>query len=222
MSEVLTLIILEYIIILLVIISVIPLTKKLRETKNIVYLGVISFQIAILIYSINQINIYYFGNIQIFGEALNVSTIIWLLIVTLESLFFFYLKNLKKLYTLPIVISFFVAAGLVLIADTNPLMYYSLLSVFSIGVLLIREGYKNKNGIPFSLGLSIVIIGFGFLTNLFLIEEMIRLIFWIIGMTFFVLGSWGFFEKYVLIDKLEEQKIKNTWIARLVIEKKTL
>jgi len=222
MSEVLTLIILEYIIILLVIISVIPLTKKLRETKNIVYLGVISFQIAILIYSINQINIYYFGNIQIFGEALNVSTIIWLLIVTLESLFFFYLKNLKKLYTLPIVISFFVAAGLVLIADTNPLMYYSLLSVFSIGVLLIREGYKNKNGIPFSLGLSIVIIGFGFLTNLFLIEEMIRLIFWIIGMTFFVLGSWGFFEKYVLIDKVEEQKIKNTWIARLVIEKKNL
>lgn len=220
MSDIIILTTLEIIIIFLVIISINPIIRKLKQTKNKIYLGVILFQIAILTYSITQLYIYYYGTIQTFGAALDLTSILWLLIITLEIQFFLYLKNLKKLYTLPFIISFFIAAGLVLIADMNPLIYYSILSVFFIGFLLIREGYKNRNGIPFSLGLLIILMGMGFLLNQFLINELIRSIFWIIGMSFFFLGSWGFFDKYILIDKLEEQKIKNTWIARLVIEKR--
>jgi hypothetical protein len=54
----------------------------------------------------------------------------------------------------------------------------------------------------------------------FLLSDLLRLILSILGLIIFNLGLYGFFEKHLLLDKSEKEKIKNTWISRLVVEKK--
>jgi len=134
--------------------------------------------------------------------------------------FFFYLKGYKKYYTLPLVASFFVASALIMIDSLLPLILFSAIFGVFCSILLIKEGLTNKSGLPITMGIHILFLGFGNLFAILLNNPSFLVITANIGIIAFSMGEWDLVDKYLLVNPEEVQKIKNTWIARLVVEKR--
>ncbi len=210
MLDVIVLTILEIVVITLAALSEVPLVKKLKETRNKLFLGVILILITIQIASIFQILLYFQITLTI-GKALILSELLWLILLTIISLFLLYLKNLKKFYTLPIVVSFFIGFGLVLFDDFTAYIIYTGISGVLGSILLLLDGKKNNNGLVFSMGIALLINVLGAIIVFLFYLEIVGSIIGIVGMVVLVLGSYEIIDKYFLVDKEEEKKIKSSY-----------
>ncbi len=218
MSEIIVITVLEVIYLFLIIVAEISIINKFKETKNQLYIFVIAFLTTSQLFTIFQIfELYQLFTILI-GTALSYDRLVWIISVAILSEFYFFMRRQRKLYSLPIVIGFYTCVGLILDKNLIPLILYTLIFGGLCAILLIIEGIKYSNGLTFSMGSYILIIGIGAYIALILNMELIRSIFSIIGMIIFNLGALNILDKYILIDKEEKKKIKNAWIARLVVD----
>ena len=80
---------------------------------------------------------------------------------------------------------------------------------------MLREGSKSRNGLAFGLGLFFLIYGMSKMIQIEIISYILR----IIGGIVTTLAVIGFFEKFVFVDKEQEEKMKGAWISKLVEKK---
>jgi hypothetical protein len=151
------------------------------------------------------------------GALFNLNNIVLLLYVCLQIEFLLYLKDLKKLYTLPIVASFYIGSGLVLYETDLPLIIFALTSGIITFAVLAKEGAKNRNGLALGIAVFIIINGTikvveVLLFNLDIAGPILRLV----AISVMLLGTSGFIDKYILIDLEQEEKITNIWISKVV------
>jgi hypothetical protein len=150
-----------------------------------------------------------------FGARLSFSNIFALMIFNIQSTFILYLKNLKKLYTLPYIASFYIGFGLIVSNTLIALIFYATLIGLVIPLVLLREGSKSRNGLAFGLGLFFLIYGVSKMIQIEIISDILR----IIGGIVTTLATIGFFEKFIFLDKEQEEKMKGAWISKLVEKK---
>ena len=137
--------ILEIIFFIFIIISEIPILLKLKETRNKLYYIVILFLTVVEVYAIFQIFTYFQLFNELIGEGLTYNIILWILGIAIISEFSFYIKELKYFYTLPFIVGIFVSVGLIINNNLISLIFYTLIFGGLSALLLIWEGYKNKN-----------------------------------------------------------------------------
>ncbi|MGV9171481.1 MAG: hypothetical protein ACOC44_02545 [Promethearchaeia archaeon] len=212
------LIIVDLLILLVLFFSEIPVTKKLKKTTNPLYIALLIYIISNQIYFlVNIINLFYgsiFGiNLAAsIGESLTFNNVIFLTILTLQGLFMGFLLDKKRYFSLPFVASFYVGLFLILVDFQLVLRIYGGIIGIVSGSYLILNGKRNKRGLIFALGLYLIINEVGFQFN----HDLMQVIIMLISGLILLLGTSGYIDKYFLIDKEEERKIKSTWIARRV------
>lgn len=152
----------------------------------------------------------------VIGEKLSIMIIFTVIILFTPLEFLLYILRWRKLYSLPIVLGFFIFLNLYL---ENVILIYRIVTI-SIGALafftLIYQGIKRKNGEVISFAF-VFMYGLGY----FPITQLFRLLFHLIGLIFMLIGLSGFIDKYVLVDdqtQEKESKIKNAWIAKRVVD----
>jgi hypothetical protein len=134
--------------------------------------------------------------------------------------FLFYILGLKRFYTLPGVVIFFVIYYLVI----NPVenyMYASLPLLVINVALFMKKGIDNHNGTIFGYSLFMLVASlFG---SVYAITsgdiELIQpyyLIGFTMGFLLLSLGTYGWYERHVLYDWTKERKIKNGWAAQRI------
>ncbi|MHA1234567.1 MAG: hypothetical protein ACTSO6_03605 [Promethearchaeota archaeon] len=216
MSDLLFSLILEIVFIVFCAITILIILRTYLEIKESIYLGLIVFFVVMLFNSIFRIaNLFFIDLDLVFGARLSLSNIIALLIFNIQLRFFFYLKKLKKLYWLPLVISFYVGFGLYLNESLVFFISYAVVIGFVIPVILLREGRKTRNGLAFGLGLFFLLYGLSKLLQFPFLPEIIR----IIGIIISTLAVLEFFDKHLFQDKDEKEKIQNAWISKLTVKK---
>ena len=198
------------------VISVITMVKHWKMNSNRMLIAISIYIIAVLFRSIIDIAIYSFDlNIDInVAGGLTIGMIMGFILFTIQLEFLFYLKDLPKLYTLPLIISLYLAIGRTLVDTTMPFIIYAMIVSYGSAFYLIKDGRKSRNGLAIGMGLFFLFWGLG---STFQIEALfVALRF--TAMVALLLGTRGFYEKYVFINVEEEQKIMGTWIAKLVVK----
>ncbi len=199
----------------LIIISIIFINqiKKWLVSKNRINLLLIFYLLMVIVHSIWQsmtiIEIH--GDITI-GVNLTIFNIFYLILLLVPLEFLNYVKNWKMLYSLPIVACFFITYGLILNGNAYILSLMSMVASIFMSAILIFEGNRNKNGTSISLGLFIFLFGLEFIPSFLFPGMIIKLA----AALILLAGSFGYFEKYLFVDQKAEEKIKNTWIAKIV------
>jgi hypothetical protein len=185
--------------------------KKDKNKMNLYLIMAISF-----IFSLSILNILLFLEIDIIQGIIDIillrqiSSIIY---IGIFLVFLFYLKGFKRYYTLPLVVSFFLILALLINSDGSMVLIYTIItSVIMIGFFLF-DGIKNKNGTVFTLGFFIMFYSISFLIYPFYIAQIILKI---IAIFVLLVGVSGFINRYLLVDKKEQEKLKNIWIARMI------
>ncbi|TFF97182.1 MAG: hypothetical protein EU547_05040 [Promethearchaeota archaeon] len=201
--------------ILTVVILILSIKKYIKSRINInlfltILFGIICFTAFRVLLTTHS----FVPNQIIIGENLSVLVILTVIILFIPLEFLFYLLRWKKLYSLPIVLGFFIFLNLFL---EDVIIFYRIGTII-IGAIsfftLIYEGIKRKNG-------DIMSFAFVFMYGLayFPITQILGLTFQFIGLAFLLIGTSGLIDKYVLVDDITQQKvenIKNTWIAKRV------
>jgi len=211
-------IVLEVISLIFFAITEVLIIRNYRESKNKIYYVLIVYFAALLFISIFRLtNLFNLTLDLTFGARLSFSNIFALMIFNIQSTFILYLKNLKKLYTLPYIASFYIGFGLIVSNSLIALIFYATLIGLVIPLVLLREGSKSRNGLAFGLGLFFLIYGVSKMIgiNFEIIADILR----IIGGIVTTLATIGFFEKFVFVDKEQEEKMKGAWISKLVEKK---
>lgn len=187
------------------------------ESRNRINLFLIFYLSIVIIHSIWQtaeiLDIY--RNLT-YGANLTIFNIFYLIMLLIPLEFINFLKNWKMLYSLPITACFFIGYGLILHEDIFILSLMSMIASIFTSLILIMDGQRNKNGLPLALGVFVFLIGLEFIPG-FLFPGIIIKFFAGIILLF---GSLGYFDKYLYVDIETEEKIKNTWIAKIVDVKK--
>ncbi|MBD3195157.1 MAG: hypothetical protein GF317_08890 [Candidatus Lokiarchaeota archaeon] len=144
------------------------------------------------------------------GANLTISGFISNLLVLVALQFFFYLKNWETLYTLPIVSAFVLIASLYLILNDLINLAFAVI----VFIVILYDSIKTKNGIE--LGLSFTVL---YTISLFPANDFLLIIIYaslrLASMLFVLLGISGIIDRIIFLDEEEEDKIKNTWIARM-------
>ena len=190
--------------------------KHWKVNKNRMLMAATIYISAVLVRSIIDIAIYSFDldiDIQVAG-GLTIGMILGFILFTIQLEFMFYLKDLPKLFTLPLITSFYLAIGRVLIDSATPFIVYAMIVSYGSAYFLIQDGRKSRNGLAIGMGLFFLIWGIGQLFQI----EVVFISFRIVAMLALFLGTRGFYEKYVFVNVEEEQKIMGTWIAKLVVK----
>lgn len=213
-----TLIIIDVLILLVLSFSEIPIIKKLKRTTNPLYIALIIYLISNQLYFlVNIINIFH-GSIfgidltATIGESLTFNNVIFLIILTLQGLFMGFLLDKERYFSLPFIASFYVGLFLVLVNLQLVLRIYGGIVGLVSGGYLLLNGYRNKKGLIFSLGLYLMINEVGFQFN----HDFIQVLIMFISVVVLLVGTSGYVDKYFLVDTEEEERIKSTWIARRV------
>ena len=209
-------IVLEVISLIFFTITEILMIRNYRESKNKIYYVLIVYFAALLFISIFRLtNLFNLTLDLTFGARLSFSNIFALMIFNIQSTFILYLKNLKKLYTLPYIASFYIGFGMIVSNSLIALIFYATIIGLVIPLVLLREGSKSRNGLAFGLGLFFLIYGVSKMIQIEIISDILR----IIGGIVTTLATIGFFEKYIFVDKEQEEKMKGAWISKLVEKK---
>ncbi len=190
--------------------------KHWKMNKNRMLMAATIYISAVLVRSIIDIAIYSFSldiDIQVAG-GLTIGMILGFILFTIQLEFMLYLKDLPKLFTLPLIISFYLAIGRVLIDSATPFIIYAMIVSYGSAYFLIKDGRKSRNGLAIGMGLFFFIWGLGQLFQI----QVVFISFRIVAMLALLLGTRGFYEKYVFVNIEEEQKILGTWIAKLVVK----
>jgi len=206
----------ELLVIGLMIAALIPCIKRWRDTKNRMYVAVSIYTISVLIYGgfelmalILQIN----TNIYLIG-GLKIGFIFGYILFLVQFEFMLYLRGLKRFYIVPFIITFYLVTGNLLVINAMPFIIYAVILSYTPAYILLRDGKKNRNGVAIGMGLFFLFWGFGQMFQMPLMFE----IFKIIASATFLLGTKGFYEKYIFPNQEEEQKIIGTWISKFVIK----
>ncbi len=150
------------------------------------------------------------------GGMLDFYTVLCLIVICLQVEFFFYLKDIKKFYTLPVIVSFYVGFGLTLNSSIVGFLIYELITSVVVLLALVKEGLKNRNGILFCLGIFVAINAIADSLLIYTVQSILRLI----ALSVLLLGTSGFIDKFLLYDKAEAEKVRNIWISHMVIKEK--
>jgi len=210
------LLIMELVFFTLGVITVFTTLKDWKMTKNRMLIAVSIYLAVLLGKSINDIVIYLFDleiDIIVAG-GLTTGLIIGLVLFAIQLEFLFYLKDLPKLYTLPFFCSFYLALGRVLVDSSMPFIVYAMIVSYGSAYFLIKDGRKSRNGLAIGMGLFFLIWGLGAQFQI----DTVLISFKLVAMVALLLGTRGFYEKYVVVNIEEEQKVIETWIARLVVK----
>jgi len=206
----------EILVITLMIIALIPCIKRWRDSKNRMYVAVSIYTIAVIIHGGFELMAYILQidtNIYLVG-GLRIGFIIGYLLFLVQFEFMLYLRGLKRFYILPVIITFYLVAGNLLIINAMPFIIYAVLLTYTPAYMLLKDGKRNRNGIAVGMGLFFLFWGLGqTITMPFMFE-----VFKIIAAITFLLGTKGFYEKYVFPNQEEEQKIIGTWISKFVVK----
>jgi len=198
------------------IITIITTVKNWRKNKNRMLIAVTIYIAAILVRSIIDIGVYAFGfdiDINVVG-GLDLGIIMGFILFTIQLEFMFYLMDLPKLYTLPIIITAYLMMGRILVDSSMPFIIYAMITSYGSAFFLIKDGRKSRNGLAIGMGLFFLIWGLGSTFQIEILFVSLRLV----AMIALLLGTRGFYEKYVFVNVEEEQKIMGTWIAKLVVK----
>lgn len=190
--------------------------KDWKMTKNRMLIAVSIYLAVLLGKSINDIVIYLFDleiDIIVAG-GLTTGLIIGLVLFAIQLEFLLYLKDLPKLYTLPFFCSFYLALGRVLVDSSMPFIVYAMIVSYGSAYFLIKDGRKSRNGLAIGMGLFFLIWGLGAQFQI----DTVLISFKLVAMVALLLGTRGFYEKYVVVNIEDEQKVIETWIARLVVK----
>lgn len=180
------------------------------------YVAVSIYTIAVIIHGGFELMAYILQidtNIYLVG-GLRIGFIIGYLLFLVQFEFMLYLRGLKRFYILPVIITFYLVAGNLLIINAMPFIIYAVLLTYTPAYMLLKDGKRNRNGIAVGMGLFFLFWGLGqTITMPFMFE-----VFKIIAAITFLLGTKGFYEKYVFPNQEEEQKIIGTWISKFVVK----
>jgi hypothetical protein len=190
--------------------------KSYKESKNKIHFVLIIYFAALLFISLFRVtNLFNLTLDLTYGIRLSFSNIFALIIFNIQSIFILYLKNYKKLYSLPFIASFFIGFGLAVNDSLIALIIYATLIGIVIPFMLLRNGWKNRNGLALGLGIFFLIYGISKMIQLELLSDIIR----IFGGIVITFSAAGFFEKYIFIDREQEERMKSTWISKLMEKK---
>ncbi len=195
--------------------SIFQVRKKWREDKNKMYLIIILYIVTLVLVSLIYIIAIFteFNTSIVIGGNLTVGLALAFFNNAIQVEFVLFLRKYNKLYTLPLIATFYIAFGLFLNSSTIIFILYSLVVGFGFSSLLIRDGKKQRNGLAMGMGIFFLIYGIGaMLGNVMLLD-----IFRVVGVVVFFVSSTGFFEKYVFVNEEIEERIMKTWISKLVV-----
>jgi len=206
----------ELIMIAFCILTLVPILKSWRDTKNRMYMAVMILTFGIIGYSL--INFFTFilevdTNAYVIG-GLRIGYILGYILATIQFEFMLYLRRLIKLYTLPFIIAFYLILGNILVINSVPFILYLTFVGYVPAYFLIRDGKRKHNGLAFGMGLLFLVWGIGQAIPVIIVVEIFRTI----AIILFFLGTRGVYEKYFFPIQEEEEKIMGTWISKLVIK----
>lgn len=198
------------------ILTILTTIRHWKTNKNRMLIAVSIYIAAVLVRSIIDMAVYGFSfdiDIKVAG-GLTIGMIMGFTLFTIQLEFMFYLMDLPKLYTLPIIVSTYLLMGRILVDSATPFIIYAMITSYGSAFFLIKDGRKSRNGLAIGMGLFFLIWGLG---STFQVETLF-VILRLVSMVALLLGARGFYEKYVFVNVEEEQKIMGTWIAKLVIK----
>nr|MDO8114308.1 hypothetical protein [Candidatus Sigynarchaeota archaeon] len=151
--------------------------------------------------------------------------------VMAEFLFILYILRKYKFYSIPFILIFFISLSLYQYADITAFAIIITISELVPVILYLWKGWKNKDGLIYSLG---IFTAFDFFVPYAIHYSMIfggnlagTIIYYplffsaLFAVAYLNLGTWGWLDRHVFYDKEREKQIKNAWIGRLIeIEKK--
>lgn len=210
--------ILEFTILFITTIVLNLILKKWKESKNRLNAILIGFIIFLCFYSIFKI----LGTLDItlyfkVGKGFQLYHFFTIAIAAFQLIYVFYLREWKRFYYLPIIISNFIIIGLIQFEFEMHFIIFLIISALFSSSLLVIMGLKNKNGIILMLGLFILISGLVNMLNFQIIGNIIRLI----AITFLYLGVSDFIDKYFLIDKKEKLRLQSIWISKVLVDQES-
>jgi len=198
------------------IMTILTTIKQWKMNKNRMLIAVSVYIAAVLVRSIIDMAVYAFSfdiDIQVTG-SLTIGMIMGFILFTIQLEFMFYLMNLPKLYTLPVIVSTYLLIGRILVDSAMPFIIYAMITSYGSAFFLIKDGRKSRNGLAIGMGLFFLIWGLGSTFQIEVLFVSLRLV----AMVALLLGTRGFYEKYIFVNVEEEQKIMGTWIAKLVVK----
>jgi len=208
--------IVEVVYFILGILTILTTVKQWKMNKNRMLIAVSVYIAAILVRSIIDIGVYALGfdiDITVAG-GLDIGMIMGFILFTIQLEFMFYLMDLPKLYTLPVIITIYLIMGRILVDSSMPFIIYAMITGYGSAFFMIRDGRKSRNGLAIGMGLFFLFWGLGSTFQIEILFVSLRLV----SMVTLYLGTRGFYEKYVFVNLEEEQKIMGTWIAKLVVK----
>jgi hypothetical protein len=206
----------EIIAIVVLILALRPTLKKWKDSKNRMYIAVSFYAVAVIIYSFLTLFSFIYEidtNIYVIGWV-KIGYILGYILFIVQFEFILYLRRLKKFYTLPFVVTFYLVVGNLLSESAMPFIIYAVLLTFIPAYLLLRDGKRNRNGLAIGMGLLFLFWGIGQSIQVPVFFQLCKLL----GAISFYLGTIGFYEKYVFPNQEEEAKIMGTWISKLVVK----
>ncbi|MHA1803115.1 MAG: hypothetical protein ACTSU4_01115 [Promethearchaeota archaeon] len=189
--------------------------KKWKSIHNQILLFIICYLIIVIVHAVWQTFYEIFNFQEIFKliDNLTVFNFFYLLLLLFATEIVLYINGWKMLYSIPLIACFFIAYGMIMNESVIVIDYYLGIVVSNAIILvLIYEGYKNESGTVFSTGIFMFLFGLGFYPNFLFPGILIKFL----GSMVLLFGSFGLFERMIFIDEEREQKIKNTWIAKIV------
>ncbi|TES96100.1 MAG: hypothetical protein E3J90_08615 [Promethearchaeota archaeon] len=212
MIDVITNVVLEGIVIFLTILTGKAIFKVWKSNKNRVNAMMIIYILFLAIGSITRIQEFMGLSIDFtIGAGFQIYHIFGILIIGFQFAFTFYIKEWKRFYYFPLVMSIFVATGLIQYDFQYFFIAFALLSTFIPFALLLYIGIKNRNGVVFMLAVFILVNGIAL--N---IRGLVGIIIRIVAMVILFAGTSGFVDKYLLIDKKEKLRLQNVWISKIM------
>ncbi|MFX0043487.1 MAG: hypothetical protein ACFE8L_11300 [Candidatus Hodarchaeota archaeon] len=205
----------ESFIFVLFILALNKMLKLYKEHKNQIYVAIIIYIAAIMGSTVFNLITYLTDlslDITIAG-GIQIGILFAFILFTIQVEFILYLAKLKKLYSLPFVVNFFLIIGLIMDPNMTAFIVYATVVGLGLPYLLIREGRKNRNGLAVGMGLFFFAWGLGQIIPIDIVFQSLK----ILGTVFFFLATQGFFDKYIVVDQEEEKKIMGTWISKLVV-----
>jgi len=147
---------------------------------------------------------------------MSVLELLYLLTGFVYSWFIFYMLDWKRMYAIPLVVSFFAALFYAEHNIREPYLYFNMLAMVISVVVLFYKAFKNRNAVAFAIALC----GAFFLTHAIIRNYMgithLRQIFAIIGVGSVILAENGWFDEHLFYDKKERKKVQNVWVSRVI------
>ena len=209
----------ELISVLLMVIAIVMAFKVWKDNRNPIDLGTffLFLSVAIGIFNLSiKASLRDLGLIdqdsQLMIGQLEIGYISSVLIASFYLWFLVFLLGWQKLYSLPLVVGFYIGVYGILIGNLDVVFGYVTFAILPSIVILMINAIKNKHGLSFTL--SIVAIASVLVTVIDPSTVWGFLIKWVGGISI-ILGENGWFDDHIFYDRVKRKKIQNVWIARM-------